>query len=304
VLRIVEEPSEQVEGLRLDLDELAREGARRMLVEALEVEVDAYLERHQDARDERGHAEVVRNGHARERKVTVGSGTLEVRAPRVDDRRVDEQGQRQRFTSQILPPYMRRSPKVAEVLPIVMFPGRPASRRLMWKRRSLVLRHDISAQPVAADSVDAIYRAWRKPEQRGFTHAFFRQVEEREVFTEGGIYLGNAGFYDVDHHRLDRVAQRTIQGLSYHHSGKRLPDGYIVFAFCHTGIPKGTHAERTALSYLRSVVSVADERTLDPRVFRYWFCATDEDVDSSAWVLWFFNKIVFLGGIRPREHGK
>lgn len=123
MLRIVEEASEQVEGLPLDLDELAREGARRMLREALEAEVEAYLERHREERDERGHALVVRNGHARERKVTVGSGTLAVRAPRVDDRRVDEQGRRQRFTSQILPPYMRRSPKVAEVLPILYLRG-------------------------------------------------------------------------------------------------------------------------------------------------------------------------------------
>jgi transposase-like protein len=123
VLRIVEEASERVEGLPQDLDELAREGARRMLVEALDAEVEAYLERHREARDERGHAQVVRNGHARERKVTVGSGTLEVRAPRVDDRRVDGEGRRQRFTSQILPPYMRRSPKVAEVLPILYLRG-------------------------------------------------------------------------------------------------------------------------------------------------------------------------------------
>jgi hypothetical protein len=70
------------------LDELAREGARRMLVAALEAEVADYVARFGAARDERGHAEVMRNGHGRTRKVTVGAGTLEVRAPQVDDRRV------------------------------------------------------------------------------------------------------------------------------------------------------------------------------------------------------------------------
>ena len=98
------------------LDDLAREGARRMLVAALEEEVTAYVERHRVERDERGHAQVLRNGRARRRKVTLGSGTVEVSAPRVNDRRTDESGRRQRFTSSILPPYMRRSPKVAEVL--------------------------------------------------------------------------------------------------------------------------------------------------------------------------------------------
>lgn len=107
----------------LTLDELARAGAQRMLRVALEAEVSDYVAGHGEQRDEGGRALVVRNGHAQPRKVTVGSGTLEVRAPRVDDRRVDDAGERQRFRSRILPPYMRRSPKVAEVLPILYLRG-------------------------------------------------------------------------------------------------------------------------------------------------------------------------------------
>jgi transposase-like protein len=105
-----------------DLDEIAREGARRMLAQAPEAEVDDYIARNQE-RDEDGRAQVVRNGKARPRKVTLGSGTIEVRAPRVDDRRETEDGSHQRFRSQILPPYMRRSPKVSEVLPILYLRG-------------------------------------------------------------------------------------------------------------------------------------------------------------------------------------
>jgi transposase-like protein len=93
-----------------------------MLAQALEAEVADYIVRNQE-RDERGRAKVVRNGKASPRKVTLGSGTIEVRAPRVDDRRRDESGERQRFRSQILPPYMRRSPKVAEMLPILYLRG-------------------------------------------------------------------------------------------------------------------------------------------------------------------------------------
>ena len=65
-----------------DLDEIAREGARQMLAQALEAEVADYIARSQ-GRDERGRAQVVRNGRGRPRKVTLGSGTIEVRAPRV-----------------------------------------------------------------------------------------------------------------------------------------------------------------------------------------------------------------------------
>jgi transposase-like protein len=105
-----------------DLDEIAREGARRMLGQALEAEVADYMERHQE-RDENGRALVVRNGKARPRRVTLGSGTIEMQAPRVDDRRESEDGGRHRFRSESLPPYMRRSPKVAEVLPILYLRG-------------------------------------------------------------------------------------------------------------------------------------------------------------------------------------
>lgn len=100
------------------LDELAREGAKRMLAAALDAEVSDYVERCRSERDERGHALVVRNGKARPRKITLGSGTVEIAQPRVHDRRPDE-----RFTSRILPPYMRRSPKVSEVLPVLYLRG-------------------------------------------------------------------------------------------------------------------------------------------------------------------------------------
>ena len=107
----------------MPLDQIAREGARRMLIEALKAEADDYVERHRDERDEHGRALVVRNGLAQGRKLTLGTGTVELKAPRIDDRRRDEQGGRRRFTSRILPPYMRRSPKVAEVLPLLYLRG-------------------------------------------------------------------------------------------------------------------------------------------------------------------------------------
>jgi putative transposase len=110
--------------LRLDLDAIVREGARRMLAVALEAEVDDYLAAHQAERDEHGRRLVVRNGHARQRQVTTAAGAVAVRAPRVNDRRTDPvTGGRVRFRSVILPPWCRRSPKVAEVLPLLYLHG-------------------------------------------------------------------------------------------------------------------------------------------------------------------------------------
>jgi putative transposase len=110
--------------LRLDLDAIVREGARRMLAAALEAEVDDYLAAHAAERDEGGRRLVVRNGHARERQVTTAAGAVAVRAPRVNDRRTDlTTGARVRFRSMILPPWCRKSPKVAEVLPLLYLHG-------------------------------------------------------------------------------------------------------------------------------------------------------------------------------------
>ena len=84
-------------------------------------------------RDADGHALVVRNGKSRTRGVTIGSGTIAVSAPRVNDRRGDAEGERCKFTSRILPPYMRRSPKVAEdSLVAVAASGLRSSLRTTW----------------------------------------------------------------------------------------------------------------------------------------------------------------------------
>jgi putative transposase len=106
------------------LDEIVREGARRMLAAALEAEVDAYVQAHVGERDERGRRLVVRNGHAEPRKITTGAGPIEIDAPRVNDKRVDEDtGERMRFGSSIIPPWCRKSPMVAEVLPLMYLHG-------------------------------------------------------------------------------------------------------------------------------------------------------------------------------------
>jgi putative transposase len=123
MLSVIADDSARAE-LHTDLDELAREGARRMLAAALEAEVDAYLATYGAGRDEQGRRLVVRNGHAREREILTVAGAVAVQAPRVNDRRVDPvTGQRIRFRSVILPPWCRKSPKVAEVLPLLYLHG-------------------------------------------------------------------------------------------------------------------------------------------------------------------------------------
>jgi putative transposase len=123
VLTVVPEDGSAEGGSSL-IDEIVRAGARRMLAAALEAEVDAYLAEFAGERDEAGRRLVVRNGHAQPRRVTTAAGAVEVRAPRVNDKRTDPvTGERRRFSSAILPPWCRRTPKIAEVLPLLYLHG-------------------------------------------------------------------------------------------------------------------------------------------------------------------------------------
>jgi transposase-like protein len=123
MLRVVTDESTRGEASST-LDEICREGARRMLAAALEAEADAYIAELVGELDEQGRRLVTRNGHARPRTITTGSGPIRIEAPRVNDRRVDaDTGERKRFKSSIVPPWCRKSPKVAEVLPLLYLHG-------------------------------------------------------------------------------------------------------------------------------------------------------------------------------------
>jgi len=185
----------------LTLDELAREGARRILVAALEKEVAAYLKQHQGELDEQGHRLVVRNGKAQPRRVTLGAGTVQVQAPRVDDRRVDEEGQRrQRFTSQILPPYMRRSPKVAEVLPILYLRGLSTGDF----REALPVLLGEEASGLSPTTITRLTAAW-EAEYRGFCES---SLAERDY-----VYLWADGVHFRVRLEEDRLCTLVLIGV-------------------------------------------------------------------------------------------
>jgi putative transposase len=105
------------------LEQIARDGARRALQKAIEDEVAAYVDAHESHRDDGGHRLVVRNGHKPPRTILSGVGPLEVIQPRVDDRRVDENGVRFRFTSKILPPYLRKTKAIEDLVPWLYLKG-------------------------------------------------------------------------------------------------------------------------------------------------------------------------------------
>jgi putative transposase len=128
MLKIVQEGSDANETGASMLDEIVRDGARQMLAAALLAEVAAYVEALSGEVDGDGHRLVVRNGFHQPREVTTAAGAVQVRQPRVNDKRIDEvSGERRRFSSAILPAWARKSPRVAEVLPLLYLHGLSSS---------------------------------------------------------------------------------------------------------------------------------------------------------------------------------
>jgi len=103
------------------MTEILRAGAQKMLAEMIHQEVEDWLAQRANLRDEQGRRQVVRNGYLPEREITTGVGPVKVKQPRVRDRRPSEE--REAFTSKILPPYLRKTKSIEELIPWLYLKG-------------------------------------------------------------------------------------------------------------------------------------------------------------------------------------
>jgi transposase-like protein len=162
------------------IDQIVREGARRMLAEALKAEVDAYIAAFTDERDAHGHRLVVRNGYHQPREVVTSAGAVEVTAPRVNDRRIDpETGERKRFSSAILPPWARKTPKITEVLPLLYLHGLSSGDFVPALGQFLG-----SAKGLSAPVITKLTEQWRA-EQRVFAERDLSEVDYVYLWADG-----------------------------------------------------------------------------------------------------------------------
>jgi transposase-like protein len=162
------------------LDEIAREGARRMLAAALKAEAGAYVDALVEQVDEDGHRLVVRNGHAEPRQVMTAAGAIEVHAPRVNDKRIDEEtGERKKFSSAILPAWCRRSPKISEVLPLLYLHGLSGGDFVPALEQFLG-----SSAGLSASTITRLTEQWQG-EQKAFCARDLSQVDYVYVWADG-----------------------------------------------------------------------------------------------------------------------
>ena len=196
---ITEEANGVAPEVKHTLDDLARDGARRMIAAALKAEADEYVERMRRERDEQGHALVVRNGKAQPRTLTTGAGPMKIQAPRVHDRRPG-----QRYTSQILPPYMRRSPRLEEVLPVLYLRGLSTGDFA----EALPVLLGPEAAGLSATTITRLIKVWQDE---------YRTWRKRSLATKDYVYVWADGVYFGVRLEEDRLACLVVIGV--------LPDG-------------------------------------------------------------------------------
>ena len=217
------------------IDEIVREGARRMLAEALQAEVDAYIAQFADERDENGSSaggaqrlpRAADGDHQRRR----GGG----HAPRVNDKRVDpDTGERQRFSSAILPPWARKTPKIGEVLPLLYLHGLSSGDFVPALGQFLG-----SAKGLSASTITKLTETWKAEQQRvrragpvgrGLRVPVGRRHPRQRAPGRGqAVPAGD-----------DRGARRRPQGAG--RADRRLPRGHRVVGRSAARLPPPRHA--------------------------------------------------------------
>jgi len=251
--------------VRGTLDELAREGARRMIEVALQVEVEEYVSRYRRERDAAGHAVVVRNGTARPRTVTTGVGPIPVAAPRVNDRRVVE-GQRQRFTSVILPPYLRRSPRLAGVLPLLYLHGLSSGDF----REALPVLLGPEATGLAPSTITRLTKSWT---------AEYEAFRRRELTDRDYVYLWADGIHFTIRLEDERLCALVLIGVR--------PDGTKEVVALEDGYRESAESWRAVLRDLKRRGMRAPVLAIGDGALGFWAAVREvwpETAEQRCWV--------------------
>ena len=265
----------------LELDEICRLAAREMIAVALEAERRAYLDAHADVRDDDGRRQVVGNGHHRPRQITTAAGRVEVTAPRVDDRREDHQ-----FTSAILPPYLRRSPKVTEVLPVLYLRGLSTSDFAPALEGFFG-----SAAGLSASTVQRLTEAWR---------AELEQWSTRDLSDVDFVYIWVDGVYvnvrlpDTDGNQ-DRLCLLVIVGVR--------PDGTKELVAVADGHREDTQSWLDVLRDLRHRGMRAPEVAVGDGAMGFWAALPQVFPSTRIQKCWVHKTANVLAALPKRLHG-
>ena len=214
---------------RLPLDEVVRQGARQLVQRAVEVEVELFLERYQYLMDDQGHRQVVRNGYRPVRRIVTGAGPVEVATPRVDDRVLARHGDA-RFTSALIPPYLRRTPHIEELLPVLYLKG--ISTGDFTEALQAILGREVIG--LSAETIVRLKQVWQREHE---------QWNRRDLSTSRYVYWWVDGIYFNVRLDTDRQCLLVVIGAR--------PDGTKELVAITDGFRESAESWRSLLRELK-----------------------------------------------------
>ena len=265
--------------------EVLRSGARRMLQQVIESEVESFLSAPADLEDVHGRRRVVRNGHAPEREIQTGIGPIAVRRPKLRDRGDGAGGERIRFTSKVLPPFLRRTRNVEELLPWLYLKG--VSTGQFEEALAALLGPD--APGLSASTVRRLVATWQHEHERW---------QRRDLSMRRYVYVWADGVYFTP--RLDHDRQCMLVLIGADADGKKellaIEDGYR----------ESTQSWRELLLRLRDEngVTIAPELAVGDGALGFWKAVHEVWPSTRQQRCWVHKTANVLDVLPKSVHGK
>jgi transposase-like protein len=265
------------------LDEIVRKGALKMLAQALEIEVDLFIEKYQYILDDKGNRLVVRNGHNPQRKIVTGAGQLEVSTPRIDDRILDKHNE-PRFKSSIIPPYLRRTTNINELIPVLYLKG--ISTGDFTEALSAILGKDVIG--LSPENIVRLKRVWEEE---------YAAWSKRDLSNEYYVYAWVDGVYfNV---RLDDDRQCILIMIGAKEDGTKEPiviqDGF-------------RESKESWLSVLRDLKSrglkIGPKLAIGDRSLGFWAALAEEYPETAHQLCWVHKTANILDKLPDSVQGR
>ena len=267
----------------LPLDEIVRKGAIKMLTQALEVEVDSFLEKHQYILDDKGNRRIVRNGYGKTRKIVTGAGQLEVSNPRVDDRILDKHSE-QRFKSNIIPPYLRRTANIDELIPALYLKG--ISTGDFTEALEAILGKNIIG--LSPENIVRLKKVWEEE---------YEAWNKRDLSNECYVYIWVDGIYFNVRLDDDRQCILVIVGAK--------PDGKKEIVSVTDGFRESKESWLSVLRDLkRRGLKIAPKLAIGDGSLGFWAALDEEYPETRHQLCWLHKTVNVLDKLPDSMQGR
>jgi len=265
------------------LDEIVRTGAQKMLQKALEIEADLFIERYQYILDDASNRLIVRNGHSKSRNIVTGAGQIEVRTPRVDDRALEVHNET-RFKSSIVPPYLRRTKNIDELLPVLYLKG--ISTGDFGEALESILGKNVVG--ISAQNIVRLKQVWQKE---------YEEWSKRDLSEKEYVYWWADGVhFNV---RLDNERQCVLVLIGV------TPQGQKEIISVEDGFRESKESWRSLIRQIKRLgLSKAPKLAIGDGALGFWAAIQEEFPETNHQLCWVHKTVNVLDKLPKSLQGK